>query len=113
MMTVILVSAVVYAVSFVLTRAMSRYRELSADRSAAMRTGRPSALAAALTKVSGEIARIPTQDLRQAEAFNAFFFAPAIAPGVSLSSLFATHPPLEQRLSQLAGIARQLGRQVQ
>ena len=75
--------------------------------------GRPSALAAALTKVSGEIARIPTQDLRQAEAFNAFFFAPAIAPGFSLSSLFATHPPLEQRLSQLAGLARQLGRQVQ
>lgn len=113
MMTVILVSAVVYAVSFVLTRAMSRYRELSADRSAAMLTGRPSALAAALTKVSGEIAKIPTQDLRQAEAFNAFFFAPAIAPGFSLSSLFATHPPLEQRLSQLAGLARQLGRQVQ
>jgi heat shock protein HtpX len=112
LMTVILVSAVVYAVSFLLTRALSRYRELAADRSGALLTGRPSALAAALTKVSGDIARIPTQDLRQAEAFNAFFFAPAIAPGFSLSSLFSTHPPLQQRLTQLAGIARQLGQQV-
>jgi len=112
LMTVILVSAVVYAVSFLLTRALSRYRELAADRSGALLTGRPSALAAALTKVSGDLARIPTQDLRQAEAFNAFFFAPAIAPGFSLSSLFSTHPPLQQRLTQLAGIARQLGQQV-
>jgi heat shock protein HtpX len=112
LMTVILVSAVVYAVSFLLTRALSRYRELAADRSGALLTGRPSALAAALTKVSGDIARIPTQDLRQAEAFNAFFFAPAIAHGFSLSSLFSTHPPLQQRLTQLAGIARQLGQQV-
>jgi heat shock protein HtpX len=108
-MTVVLVSAVVYALSFLLTRALSRYRELSADRSGALLTGRPSALASALTKISGEMARIPTRDLRQAEAFNAFFFAPALSPGFSLSSLFSTHPPLERRLDQLAGIARQLG----
>ncbi|MGZ4523820.1 MAG: zinc metalloprotease HtpX [Mycobacteriaceae bacterium] len=108
-LAVVGVSAVVYAVSFVLTRTLSHYRELSADRSGALLTGRPSALASALTKVSGEIARIPTHDLRQAEAFNAFFFAPAIGPGFSLSTLFATHPPLDQRLSQLAGIARELG----
>lgn len=110
-MTVVLVSAVVYAISFLLTRALSRYRELSADRSGALLTGRPSALASALTKVSGEIARIPTRDLRQAEAFNAFFFAPALAQGFSLSSLFATHPPLERRLDQLGVIARELGEQ--
>ena len=109
---VVLVSAVVYALSFLLTRALSRYRELSADRAGALLTGQPSALAAALTKVTGDIALIPSKDLRQAEAFNAFFFAPAIAPGFSLSSLFATHPPLEQRLTQLAGIARELGQQV-
>ena len=109
LMSVVLVSALVYAISFVLTRALSRYRELSADRSGALLTGQPSALASALTKVSGEIARIPSRDLRQAEAFNAFFFAPALAQGFSLSSLFATHPPLERRLDQLAGIARQLG----
>jgi len=77
-----------------------------------MLTGRPSALASALTKVSGEIARIPTRDLRQAEAFNAFFFAPAFAPGFSLTSLFATHPPLDRRLEQLAVLSRQLGQQV-
>jgi len=112
LMTVIVVSALVYAVSFLLTRALSRYRELSADRSAALLTGRPSALASALTKVSGEIALIPTQDLRQAEAFNAFFFAPALAPGFSLSSLFSTHPPLERRLEQLAVISRELGQVV-
>lgn len=112
LMTVVLVSAVVYALSFLLTRALSRYRELSADRSGALLTGRPSALASALTKVSGEIARIPTKDLRQAEAFNAFFFAPALAPGFSLSSLFSTHPPLNRRLEQLASISRQLGQVV-
>ncbi len=113
LMAVVAVSAAVYALSFLLTRALSRYRELSADRSGALLTGRPSALAAALSKVSGEIARIPTQDLRQAEPFNAFFFAPALAPGFSLSSLFSTHPPLEQRLTQLSEIARQLGQQVE
>jgi heat shock protein HtpX len=99
---VLVVSVVVYAVSFVLIRTLSRYRELSADRAAAQLTGRPSALASALTKVSGEMARVPTRDLREAEPFNAFFFTPALAQGFSLSSLFATHPPLEKRLAQLA-----------
>lgn len=101
-LAVILVSAVVYAVSFVLIRALSRYRELSADRTAAQLTGRPSALASALTKVSGEMAKVPTNDLRAAEPFNAFFFTPALAQGFSLSSLFSTHPSLEKRLEQLA-----------
>jgi heat shock protein HtpX len=112
LMAVVAVSAVVYALSFLLTRALSRYRELSADRSGAILTGRPSALASALTKVSGDIARIPTRDLRQSEAFNAFFFAPALAPGFSLTSLFSTHPPLDRRLEQLAGLSRQLGQEV-
>jgi heat shock protein HtpX len=106
---VVLASAVVYALSFVLTRALSRYRELSADRSAAILTGRPSTLASALVKVSGEIARIPTRDLRAAEPLNAFFFAPALAPGFSLSSLVSTHPSLQQRLDQLARIEREMG----
>lgn len=107
---VLLVSMVVYAVSFLLTRALSRYRELAADRAGAYLTGTPSALASALTKISGEMGRIPTRDLRQAEAFNAFFFAPALAGGASLSSLFSTHPPLQKRLAQLASISTQLGR---
>jgi heat shock protein HtpX len=111
MLAIVGVSAIVYALSFLLTRALSRYRELAADRAAAILTGHPSALASALTKVSGEIARIPSRDLRQAEAFNAFFFAPAISQGFSISSLFATHPPLERRLDQLAGIARELGQE--
>lgn len=104
-------SALVYVLSFFLTRALSRYRELAADRSSAELTGRPSALASALTKVSGDIARIPTRDLRQAEAFNAFFLVPARAKGFSISTLFGTHPPLERRLDQLASISRQLGEQ--
>ena len=109
---VMLVSAVVYAVSFLLIRALSRYRELAADRSAAYLTGRPSALSAALVKVSGEMGRIPTRDLRTAEAFNAFFFTPALAHGFSLSSLFSTHPPLQRRLDQLAAISAELGKPV-
>jgi heat shock protein HtpX len=108
-LVIMLVSAVVYAISFLLIRALSRYRELSADRSGALLTGRPSALASALQKVTGVMGQIPSRDLRSAEAFNAFFFAPALAPGFSLSSLFSTHPPLEKRLAQLAEISRELG----
>ncbi len=108
-LAIIAVSMLVYAVSFVLTRMLSRYRELSADRAGALVTGRPSALASALQKVSGDIAAIPTRDLRKAEPFNAFFFAPALSGGASLASLFATHPPLEKRLEQLAKISSQLG----
>ncbi|HEX8929180.1 MAG TPA: zinc metalloprotease HtpX [Actinomycetota bacterium] len=107
---VVLASAVVYALSFLLTRALSRYRELSADRSAAILTGRPSTLASALVKVSGEVARIPTRDLRAAEPLNAFFFVPALSPGFSFSSLFSTHPTLQRRLDQLANIEREMGR---
>jgi heat shock protein HtpX len=102
-------SAAVYAISFLLIRALSRYRELAADRAAAILTGRPSDLASALTKVSGEIARIPVRDLRAAEAFNAFFFAPALGGGVSLSSLMSTHPTLRQRLDRLALLSSELG----
>jgi heat shock protein HtpX len=112
MAMVMLVSIVVYALSFLLTRALSRYRELSADRSGALLTGRPSALASALQKVTGEIGRIPTRDLRAAEPFNAFFFSPALANGFSISSLFSTHPSLEKRLEQLAKISAQLGQPV-
>jgi heat shock protein HtpX len=112
MAAVMLVSIVVYAISFLLTRALSRYRELAADRSGAILTGRPSALASALQKVSGDLARIPTHDLRSVEPFNAFFFSPALANGVSISSLFSTHPSLEKRLEQLAQISVELGQPV-
>ncbi|MBT2382832.1 zinc metalloprotease HtpX [Streptomyces sp. ISL-11] len=104
-----LISAVVYAISFLLTRLLSRYRELSADRAGALLTGRPSALASALTKVTGQMARIPTRDLRQAEPFNAFYFAPAFTKN-SMSRLLSSHPTLEQRLDQLGRISAQLGR---
>jgi heat shock protein HtpX len=111
-MAILLVSLVVYFLSFLLTRALSRYRELSADRSGALLTGRPSALASALQKVTGDMGRIPTRDLRAAEPFNAFFFSPAIANGFSISSLFSTHPSLEKRLEQLARISAELGQPV-
>ncbi|MFI0192552.1 zinc metalloprotease HtpX [Streptomyces sp. NPDC017086] len=106
---VLAVSAAVYALSFLLIRALSRYRELAADRAAAQLTGRPSALAAALTKVSGEIARIPTKDLRTAQAFNAFYFTPATGREPGIERFFSTHPTLEQRLEQLGRISAELG----
>ncbi len=109
MVLVLAGSVVVYALSFLLIRALSRYRELSADRSGALLTGQPSALASALTKLSGDMGRIPTTDLRQAEAYNAFFLVPAVAQGFSLSTLFSTHPPLEARLDQLSRISASLG----
>ncbi|MFC9284731.1 zinc metalloprotease HtpX [Streptomyces collinus] len=107
--TVIGVSAAVYAISFLLIRALSRYRELAADRAAAHLTGRPSALASALTKVSGDIARIPTEDLRTAQAFNAFYFTPATGKEPGIERFFSTHPTLEQRLDQLGRISAELG----
>ena len=109
-LVILLVSAVVYAISFVLTRALSRYRELAADRGAAVLTGAPRTLASALVKISGDMAAIPTRDLRSAEPLNAFFFTPAVAPGFSLSSLFSTHPTLERRLEQLNRIEASMGR---
>jgi len=107
-MVVLVVSAVVYAISYLLTMALSRYRELAADRSGAILIGRPSLLASALIKVTGEMGRIPTRDLRSAEHFNAFYFTPAIANGASLSSLFSTHPPLQKRLDQLARLEAEM-----
>src|SRR6201995_579026 len=106
-MLVILVSVVVYIVSFILLRALSRYREFAADRGSAVLTGRPSALASALIKISGTIEREPSQDLRQAESMSAFFIIPARAKK-SLMNLFADHPPLEQRLAALERLESQL-----
>ena len=108
---VTLVSLLVYAVSFVLIRALSRYRELGADRGGALITGRPSALARALQKISGDMAQIPTRDLRAMEPVSAFAFFPALGGGrgFSLEGLLATHPPLDKRLAQLAKISAELG----
>ena len=103
------ISALVYAISFLLIRALSRYRELAADRAAAYLTGRPSALASALTKLTGDIARIPTKDLRTAQAFNAFYFTPALGAEPGIAGIFSTHPSLDQRLEQLARISAELG----
>ena len=106
---VLVVSLVVYAVSFVLLRVLSRYRELSADRAGAYLTMKPAALASALQKITGEINTIPERDLRQVGAASALCIAPSVR-GVSLKTLTSTHPSLEQRLEQLAGIQAELGR---
>lgn len=105
---IMLVSAVTYAISFLLVRALSRYREFAADRAGAHLTGNPMALASALQKITGDMAKIPQQDLRSAEPFNAFYFAPALT-GQSLMSLLATHPSTEKRIEQLVAISNQLG----
>jgi heat shock protein HtpX len=105
---VLVVSIVVYAISFVLLRLLSRYRELCADRSGAYLTQKPSALASALTKISGQMNAVPERDLRAAKSMNAFFITPAVR-GLGMGTLTSTHPPLEQRLDQLAKIAASLG----
>lgn len=110
-LVIMAVSAVVYAVSFLLVRALSRYRELAADRSGALLVGRPSVLAAALVKITGEVGRIPSRDLRKAEPFNAFFFTPAVTQGrASWRGLLSTHPTLAQRLDQLGRLEAELSR---
>jgi heat shock protein HtpX len=106
-MLVLLVSVLVYAISFLLLRALSRYREFAADRGSAVLTGRPSALASALLKISGTMERVPSQDLRKAEAMSAFFILPARTKK-SLMNIFADHPPLEQRLAALNRLESQL-----
>ena len=106
-MLVLVVSVLVYAISFLLLRALSRYREFAADRGSAVLTGRPSALASALLKISGTIERIPSQDLRKAEGMSAFFIIPARTKK-SLMNIFADHPPLEQRLAALERLESQL-----
>jgi heat shock protein HtpX len=116
MLAVMAVSVIIYTISFLLIRLLSRYRELAADRSGALLTGRPSKLASALQKVSGQIAAIPTKDLRThgaAEALNAFYFAPALTKGRNgggFAQIFSTHPSLERRLAELAKLSDQLGR---
>jgi heat shock protein HtpX len=105
----LIVSLVVYAVSFVLLRLLSRYRELAADRAGAYLTMRPDALASALQKITGGINQIPQRDLRQVSAASALCIAPAIS-GQSLKTLTSTHPSLEQRLEQLAKIQAELSR---
>ncbi|MET0526153.1 MAG: zinc metalloprotease HtpX [Nocardioides sp.] len=108
-LVVLIVSVITYAVSFVLLRILSRYRELSADRAGAHLTLNPAALASALQKISGTMSQIPQRDLRQVSAASALCIAPALK-GSDIASLFSTHPPLEKRLEQLAKIQAELGR---
>lgn len=106
-MLVYLVSLVVWVLSYFLIRALSRYREFAADRGAAILTGAPGQLASALIKISNTMARVPERDLRQAEAFNAFFIIPALS-GSSIMELFSTHPSLERRLAYLRRLEREM-----
>jgi heat shock protein HtpX len=110
-LVVIVVSFVTYAISWILIRTISRYREYAADRGSALITGAPEYLMSALQKISGQIAMIPQRDLREVQALNAFFIVPArVKEGVS--ELFMDHPPLETRLAALERIAREMGRPV-
>jgi heat shock protein HtpX len=108
-LVIMLLSVVTYAISFLLVRALSRYRELAADRAGAHLTGNPMALASALQKITGDMGKIPQQDLRAAEPYNAFYFAPALANKESVMALLATHPSTEKRVEQLVKISNELG----
>ncbi len=101
------VSFFVYVISFFLMQALSRYREFSAARGAALITGRPSALASALVKISGGMQRIPAKDLRAQGELAAFYIFPPGA-GKALGSLFSTHPPMEKRIAALGRLESQL-----
>jgi heat shock protein HtpX len=106
-LVLILVSLVVYVISFFLMQALSRYREFAADRGAAVITGRPSALASALMRISSGMHRIPQQDLRASSELSAFYFFPP-ATKSAISGLFATHPPMEKRIEALQRLEAQL-----
>jgi heat shock protein HtpX len=102
-----LVSVGVWIVSFILIRALSRYREYAADRGSAIITGQPSVLASALMKISGVMSRIPSQDLRTVEGMNAFFTVPALS-GSSIMDLFSTHPSVEKRIARLEKMQQEM-----
>jgi len=106
-MVLFLVSLAVYVISFFLMQALSRYREFAADRGAALITGRPSALASALTRIASGMHRIPEKDLRAASELQAFYIFPPGA-GKSLANIFATHPPMEKRIAALERLEMQL-----
>jgi len=108
---VFLVSLLTYFISYLLIRAISRYREYAADRGSALITGAPENLMSALEKIASGIMQIPQQDLRQVETMNAFFIVPTSVKSTA-AELFATHPPLEKRLARLAEIAREMGKPV-
>jgi heat shock protein HtpX len=105
---VILVSAVVYMVSFVLLQALSRYREFAADRGSAIITGRPSALISALLKISGTMQMIPQRDLRAASGELAAFYIFPPKAKQTVATLFSTHPSLEARIAALQRLEAQL-----
>lgn len=105
---VILISAVVYVVSWILLQALSRYREFAADRGSAILTGRPSALISALMKISGQMGQIPQRDLRAASGELAAFYILPPRAKQSVSNLFSTHPPLEARIAALQRLEAQL-----
>lgn len=106
-MVVWLVSIVVWVVSFLLIRALSRYREFSADRGAAIITGQPANLASALMKISGIMDRVPRDDLRKVEGMNAFFIIPALS-GSSIMDIFSTHPSVEKRIAKLEKMQQEM-----
>jgi heat shock protein HtpX len=108
---IFVVSIVVYAISFVLIRSISRYREYAADRGSALITGSPEYLMSALQKISSQMTLIPNRDLRAVEGMSAFFIMPARAK-TAAAELFMDHPPLEKRIAALAKIAREMGRPV-
>jgi heat shock protein HtpX len=100
MLLILLIAIVTWIASFLIIRAISRYREYVADRDSALITGKPSKLASALLKISGTMKRMPTRDLREVEGMNAFFIIPALS-GDALTNLFSTHPPVAQRVKKL------------
>jgi heat shock protein HtpX len=100
MLIILLVAMLTWVVSFLIIRAISRYREFAADRGSAQMTGKPVKLANALLKISGTMRRIPTKDLREVEGLNAFFIVPALS-GSTIGNLFSTHPPVEKRVQKL------------
>ncbi|RMF31548.1 MAG: zinc metalloprotease HtpX [Candidatus Nitrosothermus koennekii] len=106
MAIVIIVALITWLVSFLITRAISRYREFVADRDGAIITGKPIKLANALMKISGKMRRIPSKDLREVESLNAFFIIPAM--GDSLANIFATHPPVEERIKRLMAMEEKM-----
>jgi heat shock protein HtpX len=105
---VVIVSGIVYVVSYLLLQALSRYREFAADRGSALITGRPSALASALTKISDQMDQIPQRDLRAASGELAAFYIFPPKVKSTVATLFSTHPPLEARLEALGRYEAQL-----
>ncbi len=94
--------------AMIVQMAISRVREYAADNLGARISGRPDALASALTKISRIAEQVPN-DSAEAHPATAHLFIVNPLSGFGMDNLFSTHPSTENRVAALQELSRQMG----